>query len=97
MGLVTTIPAVPTVLSPLATDFAQLTGFTLPAVLMTQVIGFSTVIFPYQVVPLILAMQLSKESLSSLLKITLPLAVITIFVLMPLDAWNVCQTACFTS
>ena len=84
-GLVTTIPGVPTVLSPMAADFAQLTGFTLPAVLMTQVIGFSTVVFPYQVAPLILAMQLSKESLSSLLKITLPLAAITIVVLMPLD------------
>ena len=84
-GLVTTIPGVPTVLSPMALDFAQLTGFTLPAVLMTHLIGFSTVVFPYQVAPLILAMQLSKESLSSLLKITLPLAAITIVVLMPLD------------
>ncbi|MDA7746155.1 SLC13 family permease [Psychromonas sp.] len=84
-GLVTTIPGVPTVLSPMAADFAQLTGFSIPAVLMTQVIGFSTVIFPYQVAPLILAMQLSKESLGSLLKVTLPLAVITILLLMPLD------------
>jgi di/tricarboxylate transporter len=84
-GLVTTIPGVPTVLSPMAADFSQLTGFSLPAVLMTQVIGFSTVIFPYQVAPLILAMQLSKESLGSLLKVTLPLAVITIVVLMPMD------------
>lgn len=84
-GLVTTTPGIPTVLSPMAADFAQQTGFTLPAVLMTQVIGFSTVIFPYQVAPLIIAMQLSKESLSSLLKVTLPLTAITIIVLMPLD------------
>jgi di/tricarboxylate transporter len=84
-GLVTTIPGVPTVLSPMAADFAQLTGFSVPAVLMTQVIGFSTVIFPYQVAPLILAMQLSKETLGSLLKVTLPLAIITILFLMPLD------------
>ena len=84
-GLVTTIPGVPTVLSPMAANFSQLTDLSLPAVLMTQVIGFSTVIFPYQVAPLILAMQLSKESLGSLLKITLPLAAITIVVLMPLN------------
>jgi len=84
-GLVTTIPGVPTVLSPMATDFAQATGFSISSVLMTQVIGFSTVIFPYQVAPLILAMQLSKESLMSLLKITLPLALLTILILMPLD------------
>jgi len=84
-GLITTIPGVPTVLSPMASDFALQTGFSLPAVLMTQVIGFSTVIFPYQVVPLVVAMQLSKESLASLVKVTLPLAAITIIILMPID------------
>ncbi|MGX7654506.1 SLC13 family permease [Shewanella putrefaciens] len=84
-GLVATVPGVPTVLSPMAADFADATGFSIPAVLMTQVIGFSTVIFPYQVAPLILAMQLSQEPLAKLLKITLPLAIITIVVLMPMD------------
>jgi len=75
----------------MAADFSQVTGFSLPAVLMTQVIGFSTVIFPYQVAPLVLAMQLSRESLANLLKITLPLALLTIVVLMPLDYlwWSV--------
>jgi anion transporter len=84
-GLVTTTPGVPTVLAPMAGDFAQSTGLSLNAVLMTQVVGFSTVMFPYQVPPLIIAMQLSKEPLAKLLKVTLPLAAITIFVLMPLD------------
>ncbi|ADT88505.1 SLC13 family permease [Vibrio furnissii] len=84
-GLVATIPGVPTVLTPMAADFANATGFSVPAVLMTQVIGFSTVIFPYQVGPLIVAMQLSQEPLSKLVKVTLPLAAITIMVLMPLD------------
>lgn len=84
-GLVATVPGAPTVLSPMAADFADATGFSIPAVLMTQVIGFSTVIFPYQVAPLILAMQLSQEPLAKLLKITLPLAIITIVVLMPMD------------
>lgn len=84
-GLVATIPGVPTVLTPMAGDLAQITGFSLPAVIMTQVIGFSTVIFPYQVGPLVVAMQLSKEPLSKLLKITLPLTAITVVVLMPLD------------
>jgi len=84
-GLITTVPGVPTVLSPMAADFAQLTGFSIPAVLMTQVVGFSTILFPYQVAPLIVAMQLSKESLGSLLKVTFPLVIITILFLMPLD------------
>ncbi len=84
-GIVTTIPGVPTVLTPMAPDLAKASGFTLPAVLMTQVIGFSTVLFPYQVGPLIVAMQLSGEKLGHLLKITLPLALITFVVLLPLD------------
>ena len=84
-GLIATIPGVPTVLTPLASDFAQTTGFSLDAVLMTQVLGFSTVIFPYQVGPLIVAMQLSKEKLSSLIKITVPLAIVTVLFIMPLD------------
>jgi len=84
-GLVTTIPGVPTVLTPMATELAAASGLSLPAVLMTQVIGFSTVMFPYQVGPLLVAMQLSGERLGHLLKITLPLAILTFVLLVPLD------------
>ncbi|WP_449044891.1 SLC13 family permease [Paracoccus versutus] len=85
MGLVTTNPGVPTVLTPMAPDLAAATGLSLKAVLMTQVVGFATVIFPYQVGPLVLAMQLSGEKLGHVLRITVPLAVLTFLVLMPLD------------
>ena len=84
-GLATTIPGVPTVLTPMAPDLAAASGFSLPAVLMTQVVGFSTVLFPYQVGPLIVAMQLSGERLGDLLKITLPLVPLTYLLLLPLD------------
>lgn len=84
-GLVTTIPGVPTVLTPMAPELAAASGFSLKAVLMTQVIGFSTVIFPYQVGPLLVAMQLSGEKLGHLLKITLPLTLLTFILILPLD------------
>lgn len=84
-GVVATTPSVPTVLAPMATELAGASGLSLPAVLMTQVVGFSTVFFPYQVAPLIMAMQLSREPLGQLLKIIVPLALITILLLMPLD------------
>ncbi|MDQ7728548.1 SLC13 family permease [Halomonas sp. SpR8] len=84
-GVVATTPSVPTVLSPMASELAGASGLSLPAVLMTQVVGFSTVIFPYQVAPLIMAMQLSREPLGQLLKIIVPLALITILLLIPLD------------
>ena len=85
MGLVTTNPGVPTVLTPMAPDLAAATEFSLEAVLMTQVVGFATVIFPYQVGPLVLAMQLSGEKLGHVLRVTIPLGLITFLVLMPLD------------
>lgn len=85
MGLVTTNPGVPTVLTPMAPDLAAATGLSLEAVLMTQVIGFATVIFPYQVGPFVMAMQLSGEKLGHVLRVTLPLALLTFVVLMPLD------------
>lgn len=84
-GLFTTVPGVPAVLTPMAGDLAAQTGFSLNTVLMTQVIGFSTVIFPYQVGPLVVAMQMSGEKLGHLLRITLPLALITFLVLLPID------------
>ncbi|MGO2008523.1 SLC13 family permease [Vreelandella alkaliphila] len=84
-GVVATTPNVPTILTPMAAEFAAASELSLSTVLMTQVVGFSTVIFPYQVAPLIMAMQLSREPLSQLLKIIIPLALITILLLMPLD------------
>lgn len=84
-ALVTTIPGVPTVLTPMAQTLADHSGMSLPAVLMTQVIGFSTLVFPYQVGPIVVAMNLSGERLGAVLRITLPLAAITLLVLAPLD------------
>lgn len=87
-GLFTTIPGVPTVLTPIAQDLADLSGLDLKAVLMTQVVGFSTVLLPYQVAPLVVAMQLSGEKLGHLVKVCVPLSIITLVALVPVDyAW----------
>ena len=84
-GLLTTVSSVPSVLTPLAQDLAGASGFSLPAVLMTQVVGFSTVLLPYQVAPLVVAMGLSGEKLGHLTRVTLLLAGLTVVVLLPLD------------
>lgn len=84
-SLFTTIAGVPAVLTPLAPDLARVTGFSLETVLMTQVIGFSSVLFPYQVGPLIVAMGLAGESTRPLLKVTVALFVLTLVLLLPLD------------
>ena len=84
-SIFTTAPGASAVLTPLANDLVSSTGFTLNAVLMTQVIGFSTVIFPYQVGPLIVAMGLAGENTRHLLKVTVVLSIITLLFLVPVD------------
>lgn len=84
-SLFATAPTVPAVLTPLAQNLAQASGFPLETVLMTEVLGFSTIFFPYQVAPLVVAMQMSGEKLNHIVRVTVPLAVITILALLPLD------------
>lgn len=84
-GFVTTNPGVPTVLTPMAADLAAAAGMSLSAVLMTQVVGFATVVFPYQVAPLVLGMQLSGEKLRHIIRVTIPLALLTYILLVPID------------
>ena len=84
-GLTTTVVGVPAVITPLSDTLAQVTGLPIKTVLMTQVLGFSTPIFPYQVPPIVIGMQLSGEKLSSAIKLCFTLAVITILFLLPIN------------
>lgn len=84
-SIFTTAPGMPAVLTPLAPDLSNTTGFSLNAVLMMQVPGFSTIAFPYQVPPLIVAMGLAGENVRALLGILLALFGITVLLLLPLD------------
>jgi di/tricarboxylate transporter len=80
-----TIPAVPAVLAPLADDFARAAGLPVETVLMVQVLSFSTLLFPYQGPPLVVAMALGGVRFADATKMTLALAAVTVLVLMPLD------------
>lgn len=85
IGLLTTLPGVPAVMTPLAPEIADMTGLPVQSILMTQVLGFSTLLLPYQAPPLVVAMQLSGESLRSIVRPLLAIAVITYLFLLPLD------------
>ena len=85
MGLMTTLPSLPAVLSPLAREFASATGLPLETVLMLQVPVFSTVFFPYQSPPIVIAMQMGGVGLRHGTRLCLALAAITVVVLLPLD------------
>ena len=86
LGVVSTMPGVPAILVPIAGDMQAASGLSLEAVLMAQVLGFSTVWFPYQVPPIIVGMQLGGVPLIDGLKATMSTAALSIIVLIPLDA-----------
>jgi di/tricarboxylate transporter len=84
-GVVTTLPGVPAVLTPLAEELANATGLPLNSVVMTQVVGFSTPLFPYQAPPILVGMQLAQVNLFEAFKVCLYLAIVSIIVLLPLN------------
>ncbi|MBZ2172289.1 SLC13 family permease [Nitratidesulfovibrio sp. SRB-5] len=84
-GLLTTLPGIPAVLTPLATDLAAASGFSLETVLMTQIVAVSSMFLPYQSPPLVVAMQLGSISSGHMTRTCLLLAAINIVVLLPLD------------
>lgn len=84
-GFFTTNPAQPAVLAPLAMQFVQATGWPITTVLMTSAVGFSTMILPHQVPPVVVGMQVAQLGLATILRLSVPLAVFSIGVLLPLD------------
>jgi di/tricarboxylate transporter len=80
-----TSPTAPAILTPLAGNLSAASGLPIETVVMTQVIGFSTIVFPYQVAPLVIAMQMSGEKLTHLGRVLIFLAFGTIFLLLPID------------
>ena len=85
IGIGATLAGVSATLTPLAGQISQMTGFSLEAVLMTQVFGYSTIVFVYQSVPMMIAMPLAGISLKHMARLCLLLAVLSILILLPLD------------
>ncbi|MDR3441127.1 SLC13 family permease [Telmatospirillum sp.] len=85
VGLATTLPGVPAVLTPLAGEMAKASGLPLNTVLMSQVLGFSNPLLPYESAPLVVAMQLGGERMGPAQIMCLLLAAATVVLLLPLD------------
>ncbi|MBY4674795.1 anion permease [Burkholderia multivorans] len=86
IGLLATLPGLPAVLTPLAMQWSQASSLSLYTVLMLQVPVFSTVLFPWQSPPMMIAMQLGSVSVREGTRACLVLAAVTIVLLFPLDA-----------
>lgn len=85
IALLTTVTGVPAVLTPLAASLAAASGLPLESVLMSEILGFSNPIFPYESPPLVVAMQLGGERMAAAVKLCLWLSLATMLLLYPLD------------
>lgn len=85
VALLTTLPGVPAVMTPLTNEFATASGFSPATVIITQVIGFSTVLLPYQAPPLVMAMQAADLQRRDVVRLCLVTAGLTILLLWPLN------------
>ncbi|MCC6534684.1 MAG: anion permease [Burkholderiales bacterium] len=83
--MLTTNPAQPGLLVPLAQQIADATGWPLQSALMTAALGFSNILLPYAVPPLIVGMQIGGIRFRDAARYTLALAVPSLAILLPLD------------
>jgi di/tricarboxylate transporter len=76
---------VPALYTPLANALASASGFPLLTVLMIQVLGFSTVVLPYQAAPIVVAMEMGRVPVGPAIRFSLLLTAVTFVVAVPLD------------
>ena len=85
IGLITTLPGLPAVFTPLAREFAQASGLPLISVLMLEVPVFSTVFLPYTCPPILIGMLMGGISIKDGTRLCIGMAIVTLAVLLPLD------------
>ncbi len=84
-GIVTTLPGVPAVMTPIADSLALVTGLPLKTIIMIQVLGFSTTIFPFQIPSIVVGIHLAHENMTVAAKLFLTLAAVTFILILPVN------------
>lgn len=88
ISLVASANAVGAIYTALSATLVEATGLPLMAVLMVQVIGFSTVAFAYQAPPIMVAVGLGNITSAQAARLGVSLAILTLLILVPADyAW----------
>ena len=85
LSLFTTAPGLPAVMTPLAASLAHATGLPVRTVLMSEALGYSNNLLPYQSPPLVVAGQLTNVPTRHAVVVSLALFAVTSAVLLPLD------------
>ena len=84
-GVFLTQPTIPAIFTPMVEYLSTLSGFSTFELLMMQVAGFSTVVFPYQAPPLVIGLALANIKPVKMIKILLIITFVTLSVLFPLQ------------
>ncbi|HMO29370.1 SLC13 family permease [Enterovirga sp.] len=85
LTLATTANGAPALFTALAGELSQASGFPLFDVVMIQVIGFSTIFFPYQAPPILVASELGRVRLATAARLTVPFGVASFLIAVPLS------------
>ncbi|MBW7970550.1 SLC13 family permease [Bradyrhizobium sp. BR 10289] len=85
LSIVATANGEPALFTPMAREISASTGFDLPTVIMVQVIGFSTVLLPYQAPPIVVAAELGGVSARATAKLALVVAGLSFVLAVPLN------------
>lgn len=84
-GVFLTQPSIPAIFTPLSQKLSDLSGFELFDIFVIEAVGFSTVLFPFQMPPLLIGLTLANIAQKKMIKILVLLCLLTVGVLFPLE------------
>ncbi|MEE2996219.1 MAG: SLC13 family permease [Pseudomonadota bacterium] len=84
MSLITTVPGQPAIMTTIATEISEATGWPLKTVLLTQPLNWAMAMFAYQFPPFILAAHLGGISVGQMTRLILAMCVTAWVIMMPL-------------
>jgi len=85
VGLVTTLPAAPAIMTPLASAIADATGWPLESVLLAQVPSWMVFPLPYLVPPVVVAIAIGGVTMAQMMRFLFPYFLFGLLVLLPLQ------------